>query len=129
VRAGDEVITFINRNLEPYRGYHIFMRALPEVLLRRPKAVVLIVGGDGVSYGASAPAGQTWKQIFFDEVRDCLNLNRANHVPQIRTTIHQLPVTDHQRRVSGCDRWGPHRSSQSAHTLTVTLDWIERRIG
>jgi glycosyltransferase involved in cell wall biosynthesis len=66
----DEVITFVNRNLEPYRGYHIFMRALPELLKRRPNATVLIVGGDGVSYGAAAPRGQTWKQIFIDEVRD-----------------------------------------------------------
>lgn len=65
----DEVITFVNRNLEPYRGYHIFMRALPELLKRRPNATVLIVGGDGVSYGAAPPRGQTWKQIFIDEVR------------------------------------------------------------
>lgn len=47
----DEIITFISRNLEPYRGYHIFMRCLPELLTRRPKARVLIIGGDGVSYG------------------------------------------------------------------------------
>jgi len=36
--CGDEVITFVNRNLEPYRGYHIFMRALPDMLRRRPRA-------------------------------------------------------------------------------------------
>lgn len=65
----DEVVTFVNRNLEPYRGYHIFMRALPELLKRRPNAKVLIVGGDGVSYGAAPPKGQTWKQIFIDQVR------------------------------------------------------------
>jgi len=45
ITRGDEVITFVNRNLEPYRGYHIFMRALPEMLKRRQKARVLIVGG------------------------------------------------------------------------------------
>jgi glycosyltransferase involved in cell wall biosynthesis len=65
----DEVITFVNRNLEPYRGYHVFMRALPALLAARPQAQVLIVGGDGVSYGAQAPQGQTWKQIYIDEVR------------------------------------------------------------
>ena len=65
----DEVITFVNRNLEPYRGYHIFMRALPEILQRRPEAQVLIVGGDNVSYGARPEGGQTWQDIFAAEVR------------------------------------------------------------
>ncbi len=65
----DEIITFVNRNLEPYRGYHIFMRALPELLKRRPNARVLIVGGDDVSYGAKPNAGQKWKDIFATEVR------------------------------------------------------------
>jgi glycosyltransferase involved in cell wall biosynthesis len=66
---GDEVVTFVNRNLEPYRGYHVFMRALPCLLRERPQAQVLIVGGDEVSYGAKPPKGQTWKQIFIDQVR------------------------------------------------------------
>ncbi|MRU14664.1 glycosyltransferase [Roseovarius sp. A21] len=70
VTRDDEVITFVNRNLEPYRGYHVFMRALPRLLKERPKAKVLIVGGDEVSYGARPPKGQTWKQIFIDEVKD-----------------------------------------------------------
>jgi len=65
----DEVITFVNRNLEPYRGYHIFMRALPEILKHRPRARVLIVGGDEVSYGAQPPKGATWKSIFASEAR------------------------------------------------------------
>ncbi|MFP4327313.1 MAG: glycosyltransferase [Paracoccaceae bacterium] len=65
----DEVITFINRNLEPYRGYHVFMRALPEILRTRPQAHVVLLGGDEVSYGARPPAGKTWKRIFIDEVR------------------------------------------------------------
>lgn len=65
----DEVITFVNRNLEPYRGYHVFMRALPDLLRARPNATVVIVGGDGVSYGARPPGGKSWKQIFIDEIR------------------------------------------------------------
>jgi glycosyltransferase involved in cell wall biosynthesis len=69
----DEVITFVNRNLEPYRGYHIFMRALPEILKRRPNARVLIVGADDVSYGARPANGQKWKDIFAKEVRPLIS--------------------------------------------------------
>jgi glycosyltransferase involved in cell wall biosynthesis len=69
----DEVVTFVNRNLEPYRGYHIFMRALPDLLKRRPRARVLIVGGDDVSYGArptqAQDGGASWKEIYIKEVR------------------------------------------------------------
>ena len=64
----DEIITFVNRNLEPMRGYHIFMRALPALLKARPKAHVLIVGGDHVSYGPK-PDSDSWKNIFIKEVR------------------------------------------------------------
>ena len=65
----DEVVTFVNRNLEPYRGYHIFMRALPELLRSRPKAQVVIVGGDQLSYGARPPEGNSWRDVFAEEVR------------------------------------------------------------
>ena len=65
----NEVITFVNRNLEPYRGYHIFMRSLPEILKRRPNAHVLIVGGDQVSYGAKPVNNETWKDLFAAEVK------------------------------------------------------------
>lgn len=69
----DEVITFVNRNLEPYRGYHIFMRALPELLKRRPNARVLIVGGNSISYGAAPDQNKydnrSWTEIFATEVR------------------------------------------------------------
>lgn len=83
LRAGDEVLTFVNRNLEPYRGYHTFMRALPDVMAARPAAQVVIVGGDDVSYGAAAPKGQTWKQIFLDEVKDRLDLSRVHFLGKV----------------------------------------------
>ena len=69
----DEVITFVNRNLEPYRGYHTFMRALPQLLKERPNARVLLVGADDVSYGARPDAAKygaaKWRDIFANEVR------------------------------------------------------------
>ncbi len=80
IQAGDEVITFVNRNLEPYRGYHVFMRALPELLRARPKARVVIVGADGVSYGAAPAHAKNWKQVFLDEVREHIDLSRVHFV-------------------------------------------------
>ncbi len=71
--ASDEIITFVNRNLEPYRGFHIFMRSLPELLKRKPNAHVFLIGGDSVSYGKAAPHGQSWKQIFINEVKPLIS--------------------------------------------------------
>ena len=82
IRAGDEVLTFVNRNLEPYRGYHTFMRALPEVMAARPEAQVVIVGGDEVSYGQPPKEGK-WKEIFLSEVRDRLDLNRVHFMGKV----------------------------------------------
>ncbi len=79
----DEIITFVNRNLEPMRGYHIFMRALPKILKDNPKARVIIVGGDDVSYGSKPPAGTTWKQLYLNEVCDQLDLNRVHFVGKL----------------------------------------------
>lgn len=83
LRAGQEVLTFVNRNLEPYRGYHIFMRALPEVLAARPEAQVVIVGGDEVSYGPPPKDGARWKDIYLDEVRDRLDLSRVHFLGKV----------------------------------------------
>ena len=91
LRPGDEVVVFVARQLEPYRGYHIFMRALPELLRQRPNARVVIVGGDGVSYGAAPPQGKTWKQIFLDEVKDQLDMQRVHFVGKVpHATLTQL---------------------------------------
>lgn len=84
LRPGDPVVTFVNRNLEPYRGYHIFMRTLPEVLSKNPAAQIVIVGGESVSYGAPPQPGQpSWKQQFLDEVKDKVDLRRVHFVGNI----------------------------------------------
>ncbi|MBB4155135.1 glycosyltransferase involved in cell wall biosynthesis [Sphingomonas jinjuensis] len=68
IEQGEELITFVNRNIEPYRGFHSFVRALPSILERRPNARVLVVGRDGTGYGAAAPQGTTWRQHFMNEI-------------------------------------------------------------
>jgi glycosyltransferase involved in cell wall biosynthesis len=74
----DEVITFVNRNLEPYRGFHVFMRALPEILRQRPNAHCLIVGRDEVSYGTPPRGGGTWRQVMLAEVASQLPMQRVH---------------------------------------------------
>jgi len=83
LHRGQEIVTFVARNLEPMRGYQIFMRALPEILAARPSAQVVIVGGDGVSYGPSAPEGATWKSIYLNEVSSRIDLARVHFLPPL----------------------------------------------
>jgi glycosyltransferase involved in cell wall biosynthesis len=75
--AGQKIVTFVNRNLEPYRGYHVFMRALPRLMAKVPDAQVLIVGGDGVSYGIKPPDGVSYKERYLAEMRDQIDLSRV----------------------------------------------------
>ncbi len=90
LKAGDEVLTYVGRNLEPYRGYHILMRSLPKILQERPNAQVVIVGGDSLSYGARAPEGKSWKEVFLNEVSDRIDHNR----------VHFVGMLDYQRFMS-----------------------------
>src|SRR6185312_13017584 len=78
LRRLDEVVTFVARNLEPIRGYHCFIRALPRIMAARPQAQIVVIGGDGVSYGASPPQGTTWKSVFFDEVAKQVDRDRIH---------------------------------------------------
>lgn len=79
----DEVVTVVARHLEPYRGFHIIMRAVPEILARRPAARVLIVGGDERGYGPSPPDGKTWKATILAELGDQIDLSRVHFVGRL----------------------------------------------
>lgn len=79
----DEVLTYVARNLEPYRGFHVFMRALPALLRRRKRLQVLVVGGDGVGYGAPPAPGSTFRQMMLEELGDTLDLRRVHFLGQI----------------------------------------------
>ena len=83
IRYGDKVLTFVNRNLEPARGYHAFMRALPLIQREHPDVRVFIVGGDSFSYGKASASGNTWKQVFLEEVQGKLDMRRIHFTGQI----------------------------------------------
>jgi glycosyltransferase involved in cell wall biosynthesis len=81
--AGEEIVTYVARNLEPYRGFPSFMRCLPEVLAARPNAQVLVVGGDDVSYGARLPDGQTFRKQTLAELGSSIDLSRVHFLGKI----------------------------------------------
>jgi glycosyltransferase involved in cell wall biosynthesis len=61
LEAGQPVVTYVARNLEPYRGFHSFMRAIPYIQAQCPEARIVIVGGDGVSYGRMPIGYENWR--------------------------------------------------------------------
>jgi glycosyltransferase involved in cell wall biosynthesis len=69
LKAGDPVITYVARNLEPYRGFHIFMRALEKIQKADPRCHALIVGGDDVSYGKRPKDAANWREKMLAEVK------------------------------------------------------------
>jgi len=90
-QRGDELITFVARNLEPYRGFHVFLRMLPLLQALRPRAQVLVVGGDGVSYGSPPAGGGSWKQRLLAELGERLDRSRLHFVGRVpHALLHQL---------------------------------------
>ncbi len=82
VLPNEKLVTYVARDLEPYRGFHRMMRALPRILDARPDVRVIIVGGDGVSYGAKLASG-TWREILLAELGDRLDRSRVHFVGKL----------------------------------------------
>ena len=79
ISAKDRLVTYVARELEPYRGFHVMMRALPALLRARPDARVIMVGGDSVSYGARLSTG-TWREQMLAQLGSTLDTSRV-HFP------------------------------------------------
>jgi glycosyltransferase involved in cell wall biosynthesis len=76
IRPSDKLVTYVSRDLEPYRGFHAMMRTLPHLLRARKDIRVVMVGGDGVSYG-NAPREGTWRQVMMRELGDQIDMDRV----------------------------------------------------
>jgi len=80
----EELVTYVARSLEPHRGFHIFMRAIPEIQRRRPNARIVIVGGDDVSYSPRLPDGDTYRARMSRELEGKIDFSRVTflgHIP------------------------------------------------
>ena len=85
LKAGHEVVTYVARNLEPYRGFPSFIRAAELILKRRPHCHILVVGGDSVSYGAPPSNGGTYREQMLKEVTlDQTRIHFLGRIPYSR---------------------------------------------
>jgi glycosyltransferase involved in cell wall biosynthesis len=77
--AGEpELVTYAARNLEPARGFHTFMRAIPEIQRRCPRARIVIMGGDQVAYSNPLPGGQTYRARLLRELEGKIDPARVH---------------------------------------------------
>ena len=64
-----EIVTYVSRGLEPYRGFPQFMEAAALILNERPGCHIVIVGADKVFYGSNLPNGKTYKQAALEKLK------------------------------------------------------------
>ena len=86
--ARDKLVTFVARNLEPYRGFHILLRALPALQAARPDVHVSFVGFEQPGYGALPDDGSSWRDFLMREVEDQLDLSRVHFLGQVPYDMH-----------------------------------------
>lgn len=77
IKPTDKLITYVSRDLEPYRGVHTMMRTLPHLHRARKDLKVIMVGSDGVSYGVMPAEGGNWRERLMKEVGDQIDLERV----------------------------------------------------
>ncbi|CTQ49350.1 glycosyltransferase family 4 protein [Jannaschia donghaensis] len=85
----DEVFTYLARNMERTRGFHTFMRALPEIQKARPNARVLVVGGSGASYGKASQAEGGFRAELEREVGHLIDWSRVHFLGQVSYESYQ----------------------------------------
>lgn len=88
----DEVVTYVSRNLERTRGFHIFMRSLPRILRERPNARILIVGGNDVSYGGKSQHPGGLRAEMEAEVGKNVDWDRVHFLGNIPYPLYQKMI-------------------------------------
>ncbi len=64
----EEIVTYVARGMEPYRGFPQFMEAVAQLQKHRPHCQVVVVGEDRVAYGKRLPDGKTYRQQMLEKL-------------------------------------------------------------
>jgi glycosyltransferase involved in cell wall biosynthesis len=96
IRPTDKLVTYVSRDLEPYRGFHLMMRAVPHLLRARKDVRVVMVGGNGVSYGGPPKEGGSWRDVMLKEVGNGIDPDRVAFPGRLEyaTYLHLLQRSD-----------------------------------
>ncbi len=74
--AVDEVVTYVARGMEPYRGFPQLIETIAILQAKKPQCHFVIVGQDRVAYGKSLPDGKTYKEAMLEKFP--LDLSRVH---------------------------------------------------
>lgn len=92
LKKGMPIVTFSARNLEPVRGFHYFMKAVPEILNGNPDAHIIIMGQDAginnIGYGAQNPDNKSWRQTMKEELGDSVDWKRIHFLGLVDRKIY-----------------------------------------
>lgn len=92
----DKIITYISRSLDPYRGFHIFMRSLPGILEKNPDAYIIIAGNETTTgYGSAPPDGKTFKELFYSNIEKIIDSSRVKFLGSVdyKKFINLIQIT------------------------------------
>lgn len=98
---GMPIVTFAARHLEPVRGFHYFMRALPAILNASRDAHIIIMGNDAginnIGYGGNNPAGKTWRETLEQELGNRVDWKRVHFLGMLERKLYL-----HMLKLSAC---------------------------
>ncbi|MEM8827987.1 MAG: glycosyltransferase family 4 protein [Cyanobacteria bacterium P01_G01_bin.19] len=72
----DEIVTYVARGMEPYRGFPQLIETISLLQKKRPQCHFVIVGKNRVAYGKSLPDGKTYKEAMLEKFP--LDMNRVH---------------------------------------------------
>lgn len=76
LRDVPEIVTYVARGMEPYRGFPQLIETIALLQQRRPQCHAVIVGENRVAYGKTLPDGKTYKDYMLEKVP--LDLSRVH---------------------------------------------------